>query len=231
MKYSIKLAAFAALGSSLLLQGCMHDDKSVSRSTFTVDVTNLSSNQPFSPVAVVLHNSGYNGFTLGAMASHGLEQLAESGDNSTFITEADANSKVLKSTGGMGIITPGGNETLQVQGMSTRPRLSLASMLVNSNDAFIGLNDVDLSALAKDESLVLHARIYDAGTEANSETAASIPGPAAGGEGFNAARDDRDFISIHPGIVSQDDGLTTSALDASHRFDNPGAKIVITRTE
>lgn len=230
MKHSIKLAAIAALGTSLLLQGCMHDEKSAHRA-FTVAVTNLSSNQPFSPVAAVLHKSGYNGFALGGMASNGLEQLAEGGDNSAFITEAGANNKVLESASGVGIITPGGSESLQVLGLSTKPRLTLASMLVNTNDAFIGLNDVDLSELGRDESLVLHARVYDAGTEANSETVATIPGPAAGGEGFNAARDDRDFIAIHPGVVSQDDSLTTSALDASHRFDNPGAKIVITRTE
>ena len=98
-------------------------------------------------------------------------------------------------------------------------------MLVNTNDGFIGLNGVDISELGIDESLVLYARVYDAGTEANTETAATVPGQ--GGEGMNAARDDRDFIAV----VSQDDGLATSALDASHRFDNPAARIVITRIQ
>jgi len=72
---------------------------------------------------------------------------------------------------------------------------------------------------------------YDAGTEANSETAATIPGPAAGGEGYNSTRDDRDTVGGHPGVISADDGLTGSALDASHRFDNPVARITITRLE
>lgn len=123
-----------------------------------------------------------------------------------------------------------GSETLQVQGIANQPRLTLATMLVNTNDAFVGLDGVDLSGLGRNESMVLHARVYDAGTEANSETAATIPGPAGGGEGYNAARDERDFIAVHRGVVSRDDGLATSALDASHRFDNPGARIVITRT-
>ncbi len=130
-----------------------------------------------------------------------------------------------------GMLAPGASETLQVQGFGTRPRLTLASMLLNTNDAFIGLDGVDLSGLGRNESMTLHARVYDAGTEANSETAATIPGPAGGGEGYNTTRDERDFIAVHPGVVSRDDGLAGSALDASHRFNNPAARIVITRTQ
>ncbi len=227
MKHSIKFGAIAAaLGSALLLQGC--NDNNPHRS-FNVEVTNLSNHQPFAPVAAVLHKSGYDGFSLGAMASDGLEQLAEGGDPSAFIAEADSDNKVLNSASGTGVIAPGSNETIKVQGISPKPRLSLAGMLVNTNDGFIGLDDVDISELAIGESVVLHARVYDAGTEANSEAATDLPGQ--GGEGMNAARDDRDFIVVHPGIVSQDDGLTTSGLNASHRFDNPGARIVITRTQ
>ena len=51
--------------------------------------------------------------------------------------------------------------------------------------------------------------VWDSGTEANSETAATIPGPAGGGEGFNATRDDSDTVSFHSGVISQDDGLTS----------------------
>ena len=229
MKRSIKFGAIAAaLGSALLLQGCNDDNNTASR-MFNVEVSNLSNHQPFAPVAAVLHKSGYNGFELGAMASTGLEMLAEAGAPDAFIAEADSDSNVLNTASGTGVISPGGNETIKVQGNSTQPRLSLAGMLVNTNDGFIGLNDVDISELAIGESVVLHARVYDAGTEANSEAASDVPGQ--GGEGMHAARDDRDFIAVHPGVVSMDDGLTTSALDASHRFDNPAARIVITRTQ
>ena len=73
--------------------------------------------------------------------------------------------------------------------------------------------------------------VWDSGTELNDELAATIPGPAGGGEGFNTTRDDNDVVSFHSGVISQDDGLTTSALSANHRFLNPGARITITRTE
>jgi len=227
MKRSIKFAAIAtALSSALLLQGC--NDNNPQRS-FNVEVTNLSNHQPFAPVAAVLHKSGYNGFSLGAMASDGLELLAEGGDPSAFIAEAAVDNKVINSASGIGIIAPGNNEVIKVQGISPKPRLSLAGMLVNTNDGFIGLDDVDISELGIGESLLLYANVYDAGTEVNTEAAADVPGQ--NGEGMNAARGDRDFIAVHPGVVTAEDGLTTSALDASHRFNNPGARIVITRLQ
>lgn len=229
MKESIKFGVIAAtLGSVLLLQGCNDDDNNMQRS-FNVEVTNLSNQQPFAPVAAVLHTSGYHGFSLGSMASDGLELLAESGDPSSFIAAADGHNMVLSSVSGTGVIAPGDNETITVQGNSSNPRLSLAGMLVNTNDGFIGLDDIDIGGLDVGESLQLHARVYDAGTEANTEAASDVPGQ--GGEGMNAMRDDRDFIVVHPGIVSMNDGLTGSALDASYRFDNPAARIIITRTQ
>jgi hypothetical protein len=77
----------------------------------------------------------------------------------------------------------------------------------------------------------MNMSVWDAGTEANDELAATIPGPAGGGEGFNADRNDDDRVAFHSGVISQDDGLASSALSANHRFLNPGAQLVITRIE
>jgi hypothetical protein len=104
-------------------------------------------------------------------------------------------------------------------------------MLVNTNDAFSGFNAMDIANLEVGESISLRTGSYDAGTEKNSESMASIPGPAAGGEGYNEARDDVDFVAMHPGVVSMDDGLMSSALTQAHRFDNPTLAITFTRTE
>jgi len=227
MSYAKKISALALIGGALLMQGCNHDDSSSTRA-FNVQIINSTNNQAFAPAAVVLHSAGYHGYTLGSMASAGLEVLAEGGDGTTWLAEADADSHVVDTMAGSGPITPGMSETIQVQGSGADSRLSLAAMLVNTNDGFIALDGVDLSELAVDESLSFHARVYDAGTEANDEASAHLPGQM--GEGFNAARDDRDFVAIHPGVVTMADGLSSSALDSSHRFDNPGAKIVVTRT-
>jgi len=109
--------------------------------------------------------------------------------------------------------------------------VSVASMLVNTNDAFTGIGAYDLSGLEAGDSVMMSLPVYDAGTEANSETAASIPGPAAGGEGYNEEREARNTVAKHAGVVSAADGLSTSALNESHRFALTVAKVMVTRTQ
>jgi hypothetical protein len=104
-------------------------------------------------------------------------------------------------------------------------------MLGNTNDAFTGLNKVDLSELAINDSVTYKTVAYDSGTEANTETAETIPGPAGGGEAFNSVRDDINMVTMHPGIVSSDDGLSTSTLSYQHKFDNPVMSVTITRIQ
>lgn len=195
--------------------------------TYEVKVTNLTNAQPMSPVAVVLHNEGQL-WQLGESASNALEVMAESGDNSNLLAE----SVVLASQSGAGILAPGSTETITVTLQDTMPMMmSIATMLVNTNDAFTGLNAMELTNLAVGESISLRSGSYDAGTEKNSELMSSIPGPAGGGEGYNEMRDDVDFVAMHPGVVSMDDGLSTSVLTQAHRFDNPTLSISVTRTE
>lgn len=201
--------------------------------TFDVTVTNLTNAQPLSPVAVIAHRDAYAVFDVGAPASPGLEELAEGGDNTTVLAEADADAAVLGSASGGGPIGPAGSETVSITVLESElPDLlvSISSMLVNTNDAITGANGVAVGALAAGDSVELYTIAYDAGTEANTELATSIPGPAGGGEGFNAMRDDRaDRVAMHSGVVSQDDGLATSDLTFQHRFDNPVAAVRIER--
>ena len=104
-------------------------------------------------------------------------------------------------------------------------------MLVNTNDAFTALNAWPVGEMSVGDVMTVNAIAYDAGTEADSESAATIPGPAGGGEGFNAVRDDgADQVTMHSGVISGDDGLATSDLTEQHRFDNPVARIRIERT-
>jgi hypothetical protein len=195
--------------------------------TYEVSVTNLTNAQPMSPVAVVLHNEGAL-FELGSTASVAFENLAESGDNSQVLADA----MVLAGASGTGVIMPGLSETISVSLTDTMPMmLSLATMLVNTNDAFSGVNAMSLENMAVGESISMRTSSYDSGTEKNTELMATIPGPAAGGEGFNAERDDVDFIGMHSGVISVDDGLSQSVLTEAHRFDNPTLAIAITRVE
>ena len=195
--------------------------------SYSVTVTNLTYAQPLSPVAVILHDESKM-WESGEPSSPALEKLAEGGDNSEFISDGAA----LASISGEGAIGPGLMNTIEI---STTDRnatfFTVATMLVNTNDAFTGLTGVDISTLAIDDSKSWNLNVYDAGTEANSETAGTIPGPADGGTGFDEARNDVDFVAIHAGVVSQDDGLSNSVLTQAHRFDNPAIKLTITRTK
>ena len=201
--------------------------------TFEVTVSNLTNGQPLSPVGVIAHADGYAVFSIGAAATVGLEQLAEGGDNSFLLSEADADANVFATASGAAPIGPGGRETISIEVLQSdlaNMRLSTSTMLVNTNDAITMLNAVDLSAMASGDVISQRTIAYDAGTEADTELAAHIPGPAGGGEGFNAARDDdADRVSMHTGVVGQDDGFAASSLDNQHRFDNPVAMVRIER--
>ena len=196
--------------------------------SYKVSVENLTYSQPLSPIAVSYHKRGENLFSVGETASIGLEHLAEGGSNTALLAALSANTKVNASVGGNGLILPSKTDTVTIRGMSTSC-ISVATMLVNTNDAFTGANCIDVSALAVGGKIVVKVPTYDAGTEANSELASTIPGPAGGGEGFNATRDDTNFVSIHPNVVSKDDGLSTSALSQAHKWDNPTATITVER--
>jgi len=229
MKFTNRLMQAVAVASPLLLlAGCPKD--SMER-MYEISVTNLTNNQPFSPPVAVLHGRIYHAWQDGGAASTALEMLAEGGDGSALLDDARTDKSVADTDAGTSPIGPGATQTFSVMSKKdSQRRITLATMLVNTNDGFTGVDGLDVSKLKIDETMTVLVGAYDAGTEANTETADTVPGPAAGGEGFNAARDDLvDRVTVHAGVVTQDDGLSTSALDVSHRFDNPVARIVVTR--
>jgi len=216
---------------------------------FTVQLTNLTYSQPFSPAAIIIHEPGYNAFIDGEAASLGLEQLAEGGDPAELMSEALAATQYLDA-----IATDGATPPRAVGTMSTllvplldvdNLRISFTTMLVDTNDAFTGLNAADISNMLVGESVSFMSPTWDAGTEANTETASTMPGPAAGAAGgggasagFDATRDDLfDLVHFHRGVVTNanasdgsKEGLSSSVLTEADRWDNPTARIVVTRT-
>ncbi|KGJ95735.1 spondin domain-containing protein [Thalassotalea sp. ND16A] len=238
-KINLSKTVFTVATVSLLaLTGCFHDDDDDDDITieppidpvvisYQISVSNITHAQPMSPVTVVLHNGGQL-WSIGEPASAALELLAESGDGSDVLSL----DMVLASGVGEGVLMPGLTQSIMVTSVEVVPsHLSLATMLVNTNDAFTGVNAMSLTNLAVGESISMLTSSYDSGTEKNSELVTTIPGPAGGGEGFNAERDDVDFVAMHPGVVSQDDGLAQSALTNAHRFDNPTLRVTVTRME
>ena len=193
--------------------------------SYQIKVMNLTYAQPLSPITGVLHGDEKM-WMVGSTASTALEKLAESGDNSDFI----AQESIIASMADGGVLLPGSSATITISTTDvSATHLSVTTMLVNTNDAFSGLTGLELSNFEIDQTQSWNLNVYDAGTEANSEAAGTIPGPADGGTGFDAMRDDIDLVTLHSGVVSQDDGLTDSVLTQAHRFDNPAIKLTITR--
>lgn len=230
-----KSLSWAIIVTSLALSACgSSSNSSVGNKTYKVTLTNTTANQPLSPAAIILHKSSYQVFQAGQAASVEFEKLAEGGSNQAVLDDAKVDNGVITSQSGLGAIPPGGAETIELSiaedGDSVY--ISVAAMLVNTNDAFVGASSNKISSLKKGESYRMHVPIWDAGTEANSESEGTIPGPADGGEGFNASRGgDSDFVAIHQGVVTHADGLATSVLGESHRFDNPGALLSVERLQ
>jgi len=186
-------------------------------------VTNLTNFQPISPVGVSFAAVDEHFFSIGDSASLALEKMAEGGDNSGLL--AQARSAVSME----GVLLPGNSATLTLRKELGVFELSAYAMLVNTNDAFTGLDAVSISGMQVGDMKTMTTNAYDAGTEANSEAQGSIPGPADGGEGFNATRDDVNVVRMHSGVVTKDDGLATSVLSADAKFDNPVMRVSIKR--
>lgn len=226
----------ALLGLPLVLAACGGDNDPAtsdsdtaqsSTASYQISIVNVTNGQPLSPVAVLFHEAGWRGWEIGESASPSLEVLAESGDNSAFL-QAPTGETVTAFTDG--VIAPGQQVQMVVDLESdSLSQLTVASMLVNTNDAFTGFTGWSLEDLELGESYSQLVSIYDAGTELNDELSATIPGPAGGGEGYNEQRETRDSVTRHPGVVSQSDGYAESALDQSHRFDQGAMLLTIER--
>lgn len=234
----MKLIALSA--TLLALTACSNDNNNdslagtddnttpaVEKTGYRVTLVNLTDAQPLSPPAVILHEKGYSAWTTGMAASSEMEILAEGGDGSDLLKSQSGN----PTFSGSGELTPGASLSLEISNSDTsKDHLTVASMLVNTNDAFTGLTNLDLSGMQKGDKRMFLTPAYDAGTEFNDELKAHVPGPAGGGEGFNKARDDvTTVVTYHGGVVSKDDGYAESTLSEAHRFDNPVMRITISR--
>ncbi len=134
-----------------------------------------------------------------------------------------------------GVLLPGATTTVTVEARWGFQQISLAAMLIPTNDAFVALNGVNaptgpiwgwwLPSLPTEQTITIFAPAWDAGTEANDESCNSIPGPPSvcGGEGFNISRQGAEgFIHIHRGIQGM-----MELPHAERGWNNPVAQVVI----
>ena len=196
-----------------------------SRIAFTeevdVTITNLTSNQPFSPPVLVSHNDEFALFTAGTKASAGLELMAEDGDPSGILSEIEGNANVNQVIAASGPIPPGGSLTISIDVDRKVRYISVAGMLVNTNDSFFGINGIKV--LHK-TSRTAFAPAFESGTEENNEDCAFVPGPFCEGASTTGGAEEDGVIIINNGIHGVGD-----LIPALHDWRNPVALITITR--
>ena len=211
--------------------------------TWDVAITNLTNGNHFTPLLVTAHDSSTHLFQAGMSASAALQAMAECGDLSglTAIHAADADTIANPAAG---LLAPAASTAamLDTDG-SSNTQLSVVAMMLPTNDAFVGLDNLQVPTAAGTYTYYLNA--YDAGTEANSELLdtsgcapgmAGIPGAPSGGDGVNgtgvSAADGNTNVHVHRGVLGDSDTMGgNSDLDSSiHRWQNPVAKITVTVT-
>jgi len=106
---------------------------------YEVTITNVTRDQTFTPFLVVAHRPSVSLFEVGQPASDELEALAENGDPGPFQATLAATPGVHGITIGGGLLAPGQTTTMMVEG-HRYDRVSLAAMLIPTNDGFIALS-------------------------------------------------------------------------------------------
>ena len=197
-----------------------------SAAEFEVTVTNLTRGQQFTPILVATHKAGVRLFNLGSAASPQLRTLAEEGNVGPMTALLLANPNVREVVNSGALLNPGQSVTQPVSTRGGFDNVSVAAMLIPTNDAFFAVNDVE--GPNGNDSITLFSPAYDAGTERNDELCASIPGPnfieCAGPGGGGAPGGGEGYVHIHAGIHGV--GNLNPAL---RDWRNPVARITIRR--
>ncbi|MHC4431701.1 MAG: spondin domain-containing protein [Planctomycetota bacterium] len=182
----------------------------------------------FTPVWLGFHDGSYDLFDPGGLASEALEQLAEDGDAAALRAEFAA---AVGDMGGMDdvvtapegfagapVYDPGDAASSQYTLDSAMNRyVSFVSMIIPSNDAFIGnhnphaieLFDIAGNFKGKKIITILGSMVWDAGTELNNEMDAAFINQAAPNTGTTTMCP----VLSHPGYLGS--------------YGNPGSEPVI----
>ena len=208
--------------------------------TYRVTVQNLSGGQALTAPVVATHTGRLRLYRPRRPASAAIQALAENGNATPLLTLLGGDARVSDiATGATGALVPGsdpggtllGSSTNILIGADRRAKfLSVASMVVCTNDGFTGLNRV---RLPRSGVRVYFPRVRDAGTEINSEDFAdlvpacqSLIGIASADVGTlvsNPALEEGGRILPHAGVGSEDD-----LIASTHGWVDPMIRVTVT---
>ena len=217
MKISaFKWMALSILGSFLISANAAAD------AYFEVTVTNVTKGMTFTPIMVATTKKGDQFFQLGASPSLALETMAETGGLDLLQGSLDAYD--ITNSSFLPFLEPGQSVTQTVATAGPYRYLSVAAMLIPSNDIFFALNGI--AGPRGNKTISVTSVAYDAGSELNDELCANLPGPGCGPDPGPVSDNGEGYVYISGGIRGVGD------LDADvYDFNNPVAQITITRIE
>lgn len=219
----------AALAAVLLLAGTAVNADGGYNRKYEVTITNLTPGQTFTPQLVATHSAKLALFELGQPAGDALEVLAEGGDTAP-LTEVLLSSpyEVADVQTVPGLLGPGQSVTVIVEGTRFERYLSLAAMLIPTNDTFVAIDSMRLPRYQRSVT----ALAYDAGTEANDQNCLSMPGPRCGGEGYSPGPNEGDegFVHVSNGFHSLPAAEVGEVLGPQvYDWRNPVARVEVRR--
>jgi Spondin_N len=237
------IVAYAALVAliSLLVGSPVSASSDHSRS-YRVTLTDLTHGQPFSPPVAATHHQQLHMFQVGHLATDQLATIAQDGNEAPMFNLFNGAAGVTQAVDVGQPLTPSGRTvgsftdsvTFDIQARA-RDRFSIATMLICTNDGFLGLDGV---RLPDDGSRTLFLVGWDAGRENNTEKSSDIVDPCSalgpvvlagdpnGNRDAEVATVPGTVIQLHPGI--QGAGDLSPAL---HGWRDPVAKVTITRLD
>jgi hypothetical protein len=206
-----------------------------------VEITNLSHGVYFTPLLVSAHDDSMHLYQPGHAASSALRAMAEGGDISGLVSMLGGEDSDTVSNPAGGMLAPGGTATAMVMPAAGHNHLSFTTMILPSNDAFVGLNSMMVPNMPG--TYMFYANAYDAGTEANNEVVAAdggmpgtlgippvgLSGMGSGGSGVTTEESNK-MVHVHRGILG-DTNATGGISDTDsrvHRWLNPVASVMVT---
>ncbi len=229
ISFKAPLLTVTAAVALTVATGALAQDRSRDGASYEITITNLTRGQQFTPILAATHMPSVSLFRLGQPSSSELAILAEEGNVAPLTAALPANKAVLEVVNGNGLTEPGATTTLTVNGRggTGSSRISVAAMLIPTNDTFFAVNGVTLPLWG--ETLAFTAPAYDSGSERNDELCASIPGPnfvECNGSGGVAAPagGEEGFVHISSGMHGVG-SFTAAARD----WRNPVARIKFRR--
>lgn len=222
---------------------------------YLVTVTDLSTGQPMSPPMAATHQGSGVMWELGSVSSFALKEIAENGNNApmyydlqqgraagTVYDFAQAVSTQLFPSpivpaGRASPVTPFPQSvSFRIRGSAQADKLSLASMLVCTNDGFTGVDGLALPK-AKGQTVSVPLLAYETGTELNTQTLADMMPPCQGLIGVASSTGAPGVAVSNPalaegGVIASHAGIDLSQggdLQPIHVWSGPVGRISVTR--